>query len=270
VARCPLFLLFKALQASELEPSASEPFELRRDAQELVDRVSDAVGTDTTSVRKTLDALGGASPLDVALVLVGFLFALYVVLRPFMPGFRLKRMLFNLDSNARAMRSSTTARWHVQLRTGVYAREDQVFARLGGRAPRELPFDLAVRGLLCLSLPTALGVYFVARGVGAPYFFPPALLFYFDSTFRIGCLLLLVATFRLAWLIRAWQRRNGRRAPTAFEAGLGDGARAGVRDPLLVGALAFLVPYYLARVSGFSGLRAGLWRPAGMLRAAAV
>src|SRR4051812_33355549 len=84
-------------------PKRSSPIEIGDDAAKLVHKIGEAIGPDVSSVGKTLDALTGAGVVNLLLVLTGTLFALYVVSRPFMPAFRLKRLLFNLadDPGAR-------------------------------------------------------------------------------------------------------------------------------------------------------------------------
>jgi hypothetical protein len=126
-------------------------------AQRLMHQVGDALGQGVPSPAKVLDVLLSARPADLAVVASASSLALYAVLRPFVPAFRVKRALLNVGGDPLALRS-TTARWHVARRTGVYAREQRVFGRLGTRPPHELPFDLLVSGLLCV-VPLGLGTY---------------------------------------------------------------------------------------------------------------
>jgi hypothetical protein len=157
-------------QAFNEEDSSRDPvrpqaaIEVREQAAKLIDDVGDAIGTDVSSVGKTLDAFIGASPVDVLLVLAGTLFALYAVTRPFMPAFRIKRLLLNLAYDP-AARPYTTARWHVQQATGIYESERAIFARFGESAPREPALDLWIPALLWGSLPTALGIYLIVTAV---------------------------------------------------------------------------------------------------------
>jgi uncharacterized RDD family membrane protein YckC len=70
-------------------------------------------------------------------------------------AFRLKRMLFNLEC-ADDVRGSVS-RDHVAAATGLYRAEADLFARLGRKAPREFPLDLACQAAV-LALPLWLAV----------------------------------------------------------------------------------------------------------------
>jgi len=63
-------------------------------------------------------------------------------------AFRLKRMLFNLEC-AGDVRGSVS-RDHVASATGLYRAESELFARLGRRAPREFPLDLACQAAVLI------------------------------------------------------------------------------------------------------------------------
>ena len=221
----------------------SERLEIREEARRLVDRVGDAIGTDVASLGALLDAFGGANVIDILLVIVGIAFALYIVLRPFTPAFRLKRMLMNLGGDPYT-RARATARWQVQRSSGVYRRERAVFKRLGEAPPQELPLDLLVPMLLWLSLPMAVGVYLIT---GAPAVIGRAdwTSLQFEYAFALGSGYIAIAVCRLGWLCRsAWRRRGPEPGPLPpYEVEI-DGVRLTVRDPFSIGTVVYFVPYY--------------------------
>ena len=229
---------------TDAKPQPAVP--VSEEAAKLFDRVGQSVGTDVSSLGKALDALAGARALDIALLAVGVMFAVYVVARPVMPAFRMKRLLFNLDDQVASWRPMTTARWHVPRRVGVYAREDRVFAALGGARRREMPIDLIVPALLWCSLPVALGAFVLSRATTVVYeIYPPWI--GWDYAVEMGCVLLALAGARIAWLIRTWRSRRHWEPATAilpYQVEASDGRRLTVRDPLQVAAFALLVPYY--------------------------
>ncbi|MDA0183887.1 hypothetical protein OJ997_26510 [Solirubrobacter phytolaccae] len=218
--------------------------EVSKEARELVDRVGDAIGTDAASVGKVLDAFSGAKAVDLLLVLVGVAFALYVVLRPFVGSFRLKRILMNTCGQSDA-RSTATGRSHLQRSTGVYALERRVLKRVAGRAPGELPFDLVVCSLVWLSLPLALGTYLIVDSGAVVddwdlWWFSLD----FETIFVWGAGYIAIGVCRVSWLARTWRRRLGEpRAYAPFEVELPNGTRVTVRDPLVVGAFTYFIPY---------------------------
>jgi hypothetical protein len=188
-------------------------------------------------VNEALRALLNGGLKQVALVLLGLALSLYVVLRPFVPAFRLKRMMFNLAPEPEGRRRSATARWSVQQTTGIYERERALFKELGGRAPREFPFDLVVPALAMLA-PLVLGVLFVRLG-------------YVDlvvedrpADLGVGVWVFVVALLRLGWLYQTWRRRQGgRKGPyVPFQVRIRGGrALAEVKSPLSVAVLTLLV-----------------------------
>ncbi len=145
-------------------------------ANDLVDKLSTRVLTiDVGQIPDALKDLGGAGDARVlAFVAIIVLLSLYAVLRPFTPSFRIR---------------------HELLRGEIAAHETRL---LGGRLPRETPFDLIVYALP-MSLPLYVGLYMVGDGLARA-----------DAATGLVGLLLLAgpATARLAYLWRAWRRRT--------------------------------------------------------------
>jgi hypothetical protein len=191
------------LNMTELNDSslAGSP-ELRQQVRETVERLSGALTPDFTTVNEALRALLNGGLKQVALVLLGLALSLYVVLRPFVPAFRLKRMLFNLAPESKERRRSASARWSVPQTTGIYERERTLFKELGGQALREFPFDLAVPALAMLA-PLVLGGLFVRLGYVDPIVEDRPI------DLGIGVWLFIVALLRLGWLYQTWRRRQG-------------------------------------------------------------
>jgi hypothetical protein len=191
------------------------------------------------SPAKVIDALLSARFADVAVVTAVSSFALYAVLRPCVPAFRLKRMMFNVGGDSVALRAST-ARWHVPRRTGVYVVEERLFAQLGTRPPRELQFDLVVSALLCV-VPIGLGTYLLTRSrfevVWLGSLVP-------DLTLAIAMMLLLIGCIRVVWLIRTSRHRHDGVAALSppYDVRLADGRHVVVRDPLAVALIVYLFP----------------------------
>ena len=228
---------------AELE---SQGIEVRRNARTLVDRIGDAVGTDVSSLGKTLDAFAGSKPEDIMLVLAGVSFALYVVTRPFaFASFRLKRLLMNLRGD-RDRRDSAIARWHAQRSYGAYADEREAFDSVGMRPPREPPIDLLISALFWSSLPVALGIYLISSAPSVLIFeFSSPLTLEFDEQFAVGSGYLAVSACRSVLIGRSWRRRNGEPGDFApYEVEFEDGSRTTVRDPLTTGIFAYFIPYY--------------------------
>lgn len=209
------------------------------EAEQLMRRLGESLTDSVPSPAKVIDALLSARLADVAVVAAASSFAVYAVLRPCVPAFRLKRMLFNVEADPVALRAST-ARWHVSRRTGVYALEERVFHQLGTRPPRELPFDLLASALLCV-IPLALGTYLLTRSRFQAVWVGFVV---FDLTLATGMLLLFIGSIRIAWLIGIWRRRHGGdvalRPP--YDVLLPNGRRVIVRDPLAVALIVFLIP----------------------------
>lgn len=220
---------------------ADRPIEVSRDAQQLVRRLGESVTEGVPSPGKLVDALLSAHLGDLAIVIAATSLAVYVVLRPWVPSFRFKRMLLNVGGDMAAA-GVTTERWSTASRTGVFATEDSVFRSLGTRPPREFPLDLVAGVLLCV-VPIGLGAYLMTRARWEPVWTAGWL--YFDVTLQLGLLLVLVGAARIAWLVRTWRRRcrGGQAAEPPYEMQLADGRRVVVRDPLCAALLVYLVPH---------------------------
>jgi hypothetical protein len=229
-------LILRLIQDSEVGRS-----EVRRQVRDTLQTLGTALSTDFTSVNNAVNALLNEGLLQVAVVMLGLALSLYVVLRPFVPAFRLKRMLFNLTPEPEQRHRSAVARWSVSQATGIYARERRLFEELGGRPPREFPFDLVVPALVML-VPLAHGTLNIRRGLIAPLM---------DD--RVGFLsaatvVLIPALLRLGWLYQTWQRRqSGRPGPyVPFEVRVrGGSVVAKVERPLGVRILLFLLLWFL-------------------------
>jgi hypothetical protein len=211
--------------------------ELLERARVTVEKLGAALSADFTSVNQALDALLNGGLLQVAVVTLGLALSLYVVLRPFVPAFRLKRMLFNLAPEPEGHHRSAAAPWSVSQATGIYERERRLFEELGGRAPREFPFDLVVPALVVL-VPLAWGGLSVRSGLIAPLVWDRVVFL------GVAALLLIPALVRLSWLYQTWQRRQaGRSGPyMPFEVRLrGGSAVAKVERPFGVRILVFFL-----------------------------
>jgi hypothetical protein len=218
---------------------ADRPIEVTGDAQRLVRRLGESLTEGVPSPGKLVDALLSARLGDVAIVVAAASLAVYVVLRPWVPSFRFKRMLLNVGGDMTAT-GVTTERWSTASRTGVFAAEESVFGSLGTRPPREFPLDLVVSALLCV-VPIGLGAYLMTRARWQPVW---AGWLYFDVTLQLGLLLVFIGAARLAWLMRTWRRRcRGREAANPpYEMQLADDRRVVVRDPLAAALIVYLVP----------------------------
>jgi hypothetical protein len=211
--------------------------DLRRQVRDSVEKLGAALTPDFTSVNEALQALLNGGLKQVALVTLGLALSLYVVLRPFVPAFRLKRMLFNLAPEPQRRRRSTTARWSVAHTTGIYKRERMLFEELGWRAPREFPFDLIVLALIMLA-PMVLGGLWIRLSQ------IDLIREYRAMDLGMGVWVLTFALLRLGWLYRTWRRRQSTEhvMHVPFEVRIhGSRAIAKVEGALFVGARAFLV-----------------------------
>jgi hypothetical protein len=215
--------------------------------QATIEQLGQGFSTDAGSLDKALNTLVKGGPGQTAELIFLLALAAYLVLRPFVPAFRLKRMLLNLSADRREPRPSATSRWSVSQSTGIYEQERQVFAELGVRRPREVPFDLLVLALALL-VPLAYAVSGVKEAISGSSTASDRWL-----SASIATLLLIIAVVRLGWLYRMWRRRLGRFGPCMpFEVGIPTDGRlsvAKVERPVGVRILVF----GLLLLSGIAG-----------------
>lgn len=139
---------------------------------------------------QTLNTLLHGSPKVTALAIGILTLSVYIVWRPLLPAFRLKRIIFGMPGaiGARAARTDLGARAR---RLALYDEEVALFAALGMRPPSDTALDLWVKGALVAIL----------GALTALMLMPPAV------PWTAG-FFLMVAVLRLAWLARAWHRRT--------------------------------------------------------------
>jgi hypothetical protein len=102
---------------------------------------------------------------DLVVLLVVVFLVGYVLVRPFVPAFRLKRQILNLADQCDHDVRDTASSWHVNKSVGTYQQERKVFAALGYRPPTEHPLDLVVLifPIICL---TVLAATMAAVSIG--------------------------------------------------------------------------------------------------------
>jgi hypothetical protein len=236
-----------------------------------------ALPVNITSVNDAVSAILAGGPFCLVVLTLGLTLSAYVVLRPFVLAFRLKRTLFNLAPEPEGPRRSAVVRWNVLQATGGYECEHRVFAALSARPPREFPIDLAVLAL-AMVLPLIYcgflvwtGVFFlelrknpsslIALGVKADT--PADARDDLDAFRLIGfgnfgtaISLLLCILVRLGWLCRTWRRRRlGRTGPyMPYEVRIRGGrAVANVENPIGWRLLLFLsiLAVFLVQAAAF-------------------
>jgi hypothetical protein len=219
-------------------------------SRDLLDKIGVGLTSPTPdAVHEVSNALVAAGPKGALMAALAMALAVYAVLRPLTPAFRLKRMFFNLYPSVAQYRDVTTARWHVSHSTGVYELERVHFRALGISPEREFPFDLLLPALFML-YPLVMGVLilqltFVEHDLA---------LLAFEVVF--GLLLLAAVAVRFGWLLRTWRRRctRGRVPYVPFEVQLKNSrAIARVQSPSSVGLLS-LLSYILLGLSGVLAL----------------
>jgi hypothetical protein len=211
--------------------------ELRQKVLVTVEKVGAALTANVPSLNEALNAVLNGGLLHLAVVTLGVTLSAYVVLRPLVPAFRLKRMMFNLAPEPQGPHRSAVARWSVSQAMGLYECERRVLAELGAHPPREFPLDLAV-STLAVAFPLAFS----------------ALLFRADAVISnegvvyiawAACVLIAVLV-RLGWLWRSWQRRQlGRSGPyPPYEVRIRGGmVAAKVENPIGVRLLVVIVVF---------------------------
>ena len=171
--------------------------ELRHQAKEVTEKITAALTGNFTSVSEVVNALAAGGAVHIAIVALGIGFSLYLVLRPLVPAFRLARFLFNVGPDP--MCHSAVARWSVSRSTGIYEYERRIFSQLGGRAPAEFPFDIAVLAL-GMTLPLTSAAVYVRFGVEVPGAG--------EFAFATAGGLALAGVLRIGWLYRILRLRR--------------------------------------------------------------
>jgi hypothetical protein len=208
------------------------------DPTRLLDTSGKIVGVLTanaTALDDAVNAVLSGGIVNNGVLTLGVMLSTYVVLRPLMPAFRFKRMLFNLAPEPEGRHRSAVARWSVSQATGLYERERRVFAELGTRPPTEFPLDLAV-STLAMVLPLGYCGLWVQQAIVTPEFRTAQFVW-------VACPLVAVLV-RLGWLWRTWRRRQlGRSGPyTPYELRIRAGrAIAKVEHPVGVRLLVLLL-----------------------------
>ncbi|MEU8200316.1 hypothetical protein [Streptosporangium sp. NPDC049046] len=162
---------------------------------------------------------------SLAILLIGC----YVLTRPFVPAFRLKRQILNLsDQDDHDIRESASS-WHVTKSVGAYQQERKVFTDLGYRPPREFPLDLVVLifPIACLTVAAIALAWSAAVPV----------------TIRWWALWLAgLAGLRAVWLWSVWRGRQDQdRTPPAAGVAKGTGRYVESRPITEAVALPFLI-----------------------------
>jgi hypothetical protein len=103
-----------------------------------------SAGLDSGSVLDAAGQIADLNPVALLILTASMLFGGYLVARPLVPAFRLKRQLLGLVDQSELGVADTAASWYVTKAVGSYDLERAVFARLGEQPPRELSFDLVV------------------------------------------------------------------------------------------------------------------------------
>lgn len=94
------------------------------------------------AVGQFLAEVGKTGPAGLSILLGTVAAVAYLIFRPLFSPFRVKRVLFNLAGAGPVDLTRTTMAANVARSTGLYELERAVFARLGGRPPREAAVDL--------------------------------------------------------------------------------------------------------------------------------
>jgi hypothetical protein len=142
---------------------------------------------------ETLDTLMHTNPKVTALAIGLLILSTYIVWRPMLPAFAVKRMIFAMPGSIKGKAApSELGRRAEEL--GVHRAEVELFAALGMRPPSDRAMDLWVKGAIVAIL-LALAVLALL---------PPALPL-------MATLLLGIAAVRTAWIARRWRERTLRR-----------------------------------------------------------
>lgn len=181
----------------------------------------------------------------VAFVVTTLCTALYLVLRPLVPAFKLKRTLFNLHPEVGDVRSAP-ARYNVRQATGLYHTERSILDRLGVHRATEPAWDLFVPALI---LPAGLFLAVLMVDYGRQHWVDPRQPLLSNT---IATALVIVVLMRLAWLSHTWTLRRlpvddcKRRSPAVL--------RGSLRDPWTVGFLVLMAACFSWSVGEAAGM----------------
>jgi len=158
--------------------------------EKAIEDLTTAVDLNPTHFSESLNTLLHGDPKVTALAVGILTLSVYLVWRPLLPAFRLKRLIFAMPGalNIGAARSELGARAQ---RLALHDEEVALFSALGMRPPSDTAMDLWVKGALVAIL-TALAALMLI-----PPARPPT-----------ACFFLVLAILRLAWLARVWHGRT--------------------------------------------------------------
>ena len=156
----------------------------------VLDDLTQTADLNPAHFSETLNTLLHGSPKVTALAIGILTLSAYIVSRPVLPAFQLKRLIFGMPGaiGARVARSELGARAQ---RLAVHDEEVALFAKLGMRPPSDSAMDLVVKGaLVAILLALAALMFLPPAEVGTAIFF------------------LVLAVLRLAWLAGVWRGRT--------------------------------------------------------------
>jgi hypothetical protein len=160
--------------------------------EETFEQIAGIVDLSPARLREAASALTEAS-WEVLIDLVGIVtLSTYVVLRPFVFGLRLKRMLLS-QPGALSGRHERSPLGQVAMALDVHGQESRLFAALGMAPPAESTFDLKVKATMAL--------FVLALGIAWFGLHPDKL---------VGPIFLAIALARFAWLGVQLRRRTVR------------------------------------------------------------
>jgi hypothetical protein len=103
--------------------------------REMLQSVGDFLGPNPRSVENALGALVSARPSDLLILGLAGTLALYLVLRPVVPAFQLKRLVLNAHPASDEGLTARSIHWSTSRAVGIYELEDELFRSLQGRQP---------------------------------------------------------------------------------------------------------------------------------------
>lgn len=158
--------------------------------EEVLNQLTAVFDLNPANFTKVVSTLLHSSAKVSALALGILTLSVYLVLRPLLPAYRLKRMILGLPGAIVGRASRTPLGARAQL-LGVHREELALCAALDMAVPGEVPLDLWVKG-------TLVGI------LGAL----AALMFLAPSEPALGIFFLVLAATRLGWLVRERRRRR--------------------------------------------------------------